>query len=599
MGGHPMFDFFEFSNEMLCVADDQGRFTRVNPAWTKTLGWSAAELTSRPYLEFVHPDDQAATIREAELLNTGEYETVDFENRYRTVDGSYRWLSWKVRYVRSTKQLVAAARDVTANKLQAQALREAEERFRVVAMNAPVGIFQDEPDGRCVFVNRYWTELTGLSYEESLGFGWMKAVHPEDLQRAMAKWQACAEAQVEYRDEYRLVRRDGSEVLVVAAVQATHDAAGAAVGYLGTLLDITDRKLAEEQLRLRESQLAAILDNTPSVIYLKDAEGRYRIANFTEHNEFQHLNDVIGKTDLEIFPEEVARGFMRSDQQVWSAKVTCNFEEVVPHRDGRLHTYRSNKFPVFDENGAMMALGGISTDITDLREAHEMQQRQQELLRNLIEVQECEKQFLCHEFHDGLIQYAVGSLMLLESFQRQHSNAPDTDKITMAIASLRKGVEDGRRVIRGIRPAVLDDSGLAAAVEDLIGQYSTSGMMVTSDCDPDIGRLPESIQTTVYRVIQEALNNAHKYSGTDVVRIELHKTNGELFLEIQDFGCGFDVEASRKRGFGLLGMTERVRLLGGQCTIHSEPDVGTRVSVRLPITQPATSSRLANPTSSC
>jgi len=155
--------------------------------------------------------------------------------------------------------------------------------------------------------------------------------------------------------------------------------------------------------------------------------------------------------------------------------------------------------------------------------------------------------------------------------------------IDAAIGSLRKGVEDGRRAIRGIRPAVLDDSGLEAAIEDLIDHFSSSEIMITSKCDPEIGRLPKAIQTTVYRVVQESLNNASKHSGTDVVRIELKKVNGELQFEIRDFGSGFDVESGYKRSFGLRGMIERVRLLGGECIIESEQDAGTRVSVRLPI----------------
>ena len=173
--------------------------------------------------------------------------------------------------------------------------------------------------------------------------------------------------------------------------------------------------------------------------------------------------------------------------------------------------------------------------------------------------------------------------MLLESSQRNHPHSESSAEIDAAINNLRKGVEDGRRAIRGIRPAVLDDSGLDAAIDDLIDQFSHTGIMVTSKCDSDIGQLPKSIQMTIYRVVQEALNNASKHSGTDVVRIELRKVNGNLHLEIRDFGSGFDVESARKRGFGLRGMVERVRLLGGECTIESEHDAGTRVSVRLPM----------------
>jgi signal transduction histidine kinase len=176
--------------------------------------------------------------------------------------------------------------------------------------------------------------------------------------------------------------------------------------------------------------------------------------------------------------------------------------------------------------------------------------------------------------------------MLLESLQRSRSSTKDLAMIDVVIGNLRKGIEDGRRVIRGVRPAVLDDLGLKAAVEDLIDQFSNSPISVTCDCDPQIGRLPDSIQITAYRVIQEALSNAKKHSATDRMHIELKMLAGELCLEIRDFGRGFDVRSARKRGFGLRGMTERVRLLGGECAIESEQGGGTRVLVRLPIQTP-------------
>ena len=217
--------------------------------------------------------------------------------------------------------------------------------------------------------------------------------------------------------------------------------------------------------------------------------------------------------------------------------------------------------------------------------AHEAMKKQEAVLRNLIEVQENEKQFLCREFHDGVIQYAVGSLMSLEGFQVSNPESDAAKIIDKVVGNLRKGVDDGRRAIRGIRPAVLDDSNIDAAIHDLIDQFSASEIMVTFKCDPDIGRLSDSLQTTIYRVVQEALNNARKHSGTDVIRIVLQKSAEGLELEIRDFGCGFDMKAARTQGFGLLGMTERVRLLGGECTIQSEPDAGTWIKVRLPVSR--------------
>lgn len=591
-----MIDFFEFSNEMLCVRSAQGCFTRVNQAWANTLGWPVEELLGRRDIDFIHPDDLAATAQESSPLLSGDRQTVWFENRYRCRDGSYRWLAWKVTAIPNTGEQVGSARDITELKLQAEAmtqrkkaenaLRESEEWFRVLVTRAPVAVYQSDELGRLLFVNQRWHEMTGLTAEESHGTGWRQAIHPDDLDDLLTKWAASVANNEEYANDFRVVHKNGSIRWLATSAVAIRDPEGQVLGHIGMSIDVTDRKAVEEKLRWRESQLAGILDNTPAVVYLKDAQGRYLLTNSQFQSLFRHFGEsIVGKTDREFFPAPFAETFMESDAKIWRDQVPTYFEETAPHADGP-HTYRSIKFPVRNEVGEMIALGGISTDITDLRDAHDALRIKTDLLQTLIEVQEKEKQFLCHEFHDGLIQYAFGSAMLLESCRSDPQAAENSSLIDAAIDNLRRGIEDGRRVIRGIRPAVLDNSGLDAALEDLVGQFETSGIHVTSKCDPNIGRLPDSIQTTVYRVVQEALNNAKKYSGTDVVRIDLKKANGDLHLEVQDFGCGFDVQSARNRGFGLLGMTERVRLLGGECLIQSEHDVGTRVSVRVPI--PAT-----------
>jgi PAS domain S-box-containing protein len=408
--------------------------------------------------------------------------------------------------------------------------------------------------------------------------------HPEDLAEDLDNMELLRRGTIRrFHMEKRLLRGDGSYMWAGLTVVPMWQAGEPPTYHLAMVEDVTERRAAEDKLRMRESQLSGILDHTTAVVYLKDRDGRYLLTNRRYQDLFQRSGEsVVGKKDAEVFPETVAQKFRESDVRVWREQCPLDFEEAAPHADG-LHTYRSVKFPVRDESGRMIALGGISTDITDLKQAHEALTEERELLRNLIEVQEKKKQFICHEFHDGLIQYAVGSLMLLEGCKSKCISPEVSETLDVVIGILRKGVEDGRRVIRGIRPAVLDDSGLDAAIEDLVGQYSTSGVLVTSNCDEKIGRLPNSVQTTVYRVVQEAVNNAIKHSGTDVVRIEMKKADGRLQLEVRDFGCGFNPESVRKKGFGLLGMTERVRLLGGECLIQSEADAGTRVSVRLPI----------------
>jgi PAS domain S-box-containing protein len=447
---------------------------------------------------------------------------------------------------------------------------------------APVGIgLVDSRTGRFLQINPQYEAIIGRSEAEMQQLNFQRITHPDDLQPDLDQMDALFSGRIRmFRMEKRLIRGDGALIWVSLTVVPMWEPGEAPSFHMAIIDDITRRKSAEVELRTKESQLRGVLDNTPAVVYLKDLQGRYLLVNRQHELLFPKEGEsVIGKTDLEWFPEENARSYMASDAEVLKSQEPRNSEETAPHVNGA-HTYRSVKFPVFDEEGTMIAIGGISTDITDLKQAHDDLKFKEALLRNLIEIQENEKQFLCHEFHDGLIQYAVGAKMSLEGYRRKPI---DVAAVDTAIDNLRKGVEDGRRVIRGIRPAVLDDSDVEAALQDLVDQHADSELHVHFRCDPEIGKLPDSVQTTVYRVVQEALNNARKYSGTDVVRIDLAQVDDEVRLEIRDFGCGFDVDAGRKKGFGLTGMTERVRLLGGDLTIESEIEQGTRISARIPL----------------
>jgi PAS domain S-box-containing protein len=137
---------FSLSLDMMGIAGTDGYFRRLNPAFERTLGWSTAELLGRPFLDFVHPDDQAATIAEVEKLADGQ-PTISFENRYAHADGSWRWLSWTSTPVAEEGLIFAVAHDTTARKQADEALRDSESLLRVVVANAPVILFALDQDG--------------------------------------------------------------------------------------------------------------------------------------------------------------------------------------------------------------------------------------------------------------------------------------------------------------------------------------------------------------------------------------------------------------------------------------------------------------------
>lgn len=236
-----------------------------------------------------------------------------------------------------------------------------------------------------------------------------------------------------------------------------------------------------------------------------------------------------------------------------------------------------------DEAGRSRVVRGVGFDVTEQRAAYEEITRRKQILRRLIEVQENERQTLCHDLHDGLIQYAIGAKMLLESARDEADDGLRVERIDSALSCLDRGIAEARQVIRGVRPAVLDDLGLSAAIMDLADQMGLADIVVATTLGEGIDAVCPALRTTAYRVVQEALTNARKHAQTARVEVSVRRVGDELHVQIQDDGVGFDVDDARLRGFGLVGMTERVRLAGGTIMIDSRPGGGSRVSARLPI----------------
>ncbi len=181
------------------------------------------------------------------------------------------------------------------------------------------------------------------------------------------------------------------------------------------------------------------------------------------------------------------------------------------------------------------------------------------------------------------MQYAIGAKMLLEAARDESESPAQTVRLESVLDCLTRGITEGRQAIRGVRSAVLDDLGLAAAIQDLADQMTTLGIDVALQIDEGLDAMPPDLRTTVYRVVQESLANVRKHAATSHASVEVCRTCDEVLVRVGDDGQGFDVEGARKRGFGLVGMTERVRLAGGRCTIESRPGAGARIEAQLPI----------------
>ncbi len=240
---------FNLSLDMLCVASFDGRFVQVNPAWTEHLGWTAEELTSRPSLEFVHPEDREATQRTREQIIQGQ-PVRSFENRYRRKDGSWRWLSWNVHPLMESRQVFGVARDITEQRQLANQLEV--ERSRLLAAQSVAKVGSWEIDLATMVV--IWSDETHRIFEtDPLTFrpthgDFLELVHPEDRAAVDQAFQQSFERCESFSCEHRLLFPGGRIKFVEERWRVLCDAAGQPIRAVGTCQDITEHTHRERQL---------------------------------------------------------------------------------------------------------------------------------------------------------------------------------------------------------------------------------------------------------------------------------------------------------------------------------------------------------------
>ena len=242
--------FFTLSLDLLCVAGFDGYFKRLNPAWEGVVGWTTEELLSKPFLEFVHPDDREATIREVQNQQRGEA-VLSFMNRYRCKDGSYRWLSWKSIPVEKESLMYGAARDITKHKEAEERLRASEERFRGLLEAAPDAVLLVNAARRIVFVNARAEKMFGYRREELLGQLIEETVVPERFHDKHVghheRYFSNPSVQMDSGLDLYARRKDGSEFPVDLKLNPLETEQG--VLAITIVRDVTDRKHTEEGIR--------------------------------------------------------------------------------------------------------------------------------------------------------------------------------------------------------------------------------------------------------------------------------------------------------------------------------------------------------------
>jgi PAS domain S-box-containing protein len=463
--------------------------------------------------------------------------------------------------------------------------RESREQFTSAFHDAAIGMALAGTDGQWLQVNRALCDLVGYTEQELLATNFQAITHPDDLEADLAYVTQLLAGEIPtYQMEKRYFHKLGHIVWIQLNVSLVHDADGRPVHFIGQIQDVTDRNRVAADLRESEARLQAILDNSPTLIFLKDLEGRYLLVNRQFERTFQLTReDIVGKTDAELFPPVQAMAFRANDSKVLQADAPLQFEEIAHHDDGP-HISIVVKFPLRDGAGKAYALGGITTDITDRKRAEQALRTSEEDLRRVLE----EREQLSLDLHDNTIQTICAVGMGLEECQHLIHESPSAavHRLTHAIAELNVVIRDVRRHLVGL------DSETPTSAEYVQRELTrltqtvehTHGLQVHLQLEePALNCLPQKVAQQVMAITREAVSNSLRHSGASTVSVSLQADGTTVCLAIEDNGVGFESESQRSHGRGLRNIAARTRQIGGTLQVTAQPGQGTHILVHFPM----------------
>ena len=495
-----------------------------------------------------------------------------------------------------------AGNEITERESVQRALGESEKRYRSLYHNTPAMLHSIGSDGKIISISDYWGEVLGYDRDHVIGRRMTDFLTPESQQYAeqvmipeFFKNGFCKDV------SYQFVKRNGELVDVLLSATSERNEKGETYRSLAVSIDVTERIKAEKALqaaqnelshytrnlerkvRKRTSEITSLLKYTPAVVYMKDVQGRYMLVNSCYENLFGVRMDAVrNKIDHEVLPKEVADQFKQNDSRVLMEKHSFQVEESIRYKD-ELRTYLSVKFPIYNGQGAVSGVGGIATDITDLKNARDQLVR---LSGSFINSQEKERAYLARELHDELGQVLTVLNMdavwlqkrLKEKDYEAHKRAEGMHWL------IDQTIEEVRNMSLRIRPGVLDHLGLLAALEWYTEDYQRRTNIICIFNYEDVPIIDGAVATAAYRIVQEALTNVARHSGADRVKVSLLIINNILRVTVEDGGRGFQAEnISKFEGLGIAGMRERAALVCGKLEVTSCLKKGTRVELNVPL----------------
>ncbi len=619
----------------IALLDLGRRFVRVNDRFCAITGYSRDELMTRTVRDIIHPDDMEADAAQARRVCAGEIDHYSMEKRYCRKDGTIIWVSITVSMQQDEagepRYFIGVAQDISRRKAAEDALRESEQRLRLVLEGARMGRWEwDLQDDGGVWCERMY-ELLGLDGAVPARMKtFFDLVHPGDRLALEESVQETLAGSDSLHAEFRVVRPNGQIMWLASRGRVVRGGQGRPIRMFGVLYDVTEQRQLDEELRqLNERLEEQVVQRTEELMDTIDrlqdevarrvlAEGKLRKRSQMLEAFFQHTVTPVAFLDRYFNFVRVNKAYARAagkDPEFFRGKshfvvhpyeeTRAIFEQVMqtrrPYRAYARPSPRSGDsrqdqtwwnwhvMPLLDGVGDVQFLVFNLEDVTEqqvaLRELEQRARQLQKLTLELSQAEDRERKHLAEILHDDLQQVLAAAKFHLGLLMGRAREDEGMCEVAGHLNRLLKdAIDKSRGLSHELSPAVLYQSDLGETFEWLAGQLQAKhGLVVHVEVRGRVDSSSEALKAILYKAAQEMLFNVVKHARVREARLRLQRMQDELWLTISDKGRGFDPALSgRTTGFGLLSIRERIEFLGGRMRIRSAPGKGSTFVITVP-----------------
>ncbi|MBI3902046.1 MAG: PAS domain S-box protein [Nitrosomonadales bacterium] len=482
-------------------------------------------------------------------------------------------------------------RDITESKNSEKALRELNADMSATLRAIPDLLFVLDKDGRYLNIWARDPELLAAQEESLLGCRVDEVFARDAAEAVMSAIREAGEHGYSSGQVIRIDLPQGEKwfELSTSSIKPGRDPSDSRFIMLSR--DITKRMQAERMLIKHQAFMRQIIDADPSRIFVKDADGKFLLVNrITAAAHGMTPQEMVGKNLSAInFIRSDIENFMEADRKVPADGNEIRSIELQTLPDGRQCWLLTVEKPLNMPDGTQGMLG-IAMDITEQKQAEiklaQSYKKLQRLSLHLESVRMEERAKIALDLHDEMgAMLAAIKMSLAWLATRLPAGMPKLAEEVSRLTELTSAaIQTMHHVVSQLRPNLLDDLGFAAAVEDYVKKFQQH---MEVECkltmpEEDVG-LDKNQSVTVFRILQESLNNVARHAHASQVSILFTQQDGSLSMLVEDNGSGFDADMQKEQSFGLLGIKERALMIGGKASVDSTPGMGTRLSVSIPI----------------